>query len=264
MPGCGEAGAVAFRRVGTLTWYVDLVCWPSMEVKPLRMIIAFAKTERVRHIGHLDLMRAMQRALRRSGLPIRYSQGFNPHMALSFASPLPVGMSGEEELMDAALEMEVPEAEFADKLAPAMPDSLPLLRCRAVADAHPKLMAALQTASYTAVLPEDRPALAMEAVIPALLERASIQAIRRTKSGEKPCDIRPMIHDLRAETREGAVAFAFRLSLTERDTLKPTLLMETLASQAGVPWKAVQGDARFHRACLYGEKDRLPVPLFYL
>lgn len=82
----------------------------------MRMIVAFEKTERVRHIGHLDMQRAMQRALRRSGLPVRYSQGFNPHAVLSFASPLPVGVGGAEELMDVALESDVGEAAFAEAL----------------------------------------------------------------------------------------------------------------------------------------------------
>ena len=61
----------------------------------MKMIVVFEKTPRLRHIGHLDLMRAMQRALRRSDLPLKYSQGFNPHILLTFASPLSVGFSGE-------------------------------------------------------------------------------------------------------------------------------------------------------------------------
>ncbi|MCL1964074.1 MAG: TIGR03936 family radical SAM-associated protein [Firmicutes bacterium] len=230
----------------------------------MRMIVAFEKTERVRHIGHLDLLRAMQRALRRSGLPLRYSQGFNPHGMLSFASPLPVGVSGAEELMDAALEADVPEEKFRERLAPAMPYSLPMLRCRAVSDAHPKLMARLQTASYTAALPVSSGSEAMAASIPGLLERDVIWAVRRTKSGEKSCDIRPMLHALDAAVGEEAVVFACRVSLTERETLKPTLLLETLAGQAGIPWEEHAASVRLRRECLYGEKDRLPVALYDL
>ncbi len=51
----------------------------------MRAIAVFEKGERLRHIGHLDLMRAMQRALRRSGLPVAYSKGFSPHVIVSFA-----------------------------------------------------------------------------------------------------------------------------------------------------------------------------------
>ena len=66
----------------------------------MKLIVVFEKTPRLRHIGHLDLMRAMQRALRRSGLPLRYSQGFNPHILLTFAAPLSVGMPGKREIME--------------------------------------------------------------------------------------------------------------------------------------------------------------------
>lgn len=223
----------------------------------MRMIVAFEKTPRVRHIGHLDLMRAMQRALRRSGLPIRYSQGFNPHVVLSFASPLPVGVSGLQELMDVALSQSVEEDAFAAALAPAMPDSLPLISARAVDDRHPALMAALRTASYEAVLPLGGAADAMAKAIKPLLARAEIVALRKTKSGEKPCDIRPMLHELSAEKKEGGVHVRMRVSLTEKETLKPDLLLRTLAAQADTELPTYS----LTRLRLYGEKDRLPVSL---
>ena len=49
----------------------------------MRMMAVFEKGERLRHIGHLDIMRSTQRALRRSGLPVSYSKGFNPHILIS-------------------------------------------------------------------------------------------------------------------------------------------------------------------------------------
>lgn len=222
------------------------------------MIVSFEKTARVRHLGHLDLMRAMQRALRRSGLPIRYSQGFNPHVVLSFASPLPVGASGSEELMDVALEAEVAEADFATHLSAALPESLPMVSVRAVDDRQPKLMAQLQTAAYAMSFSRSEAAAAMAAAIEEMLEKAEIPAIRKTKSGEKPCDIRPMIHQLAAEPAEDSVVFQFRTSLTEQSTLKAALLLEKLADVAGV---TMPTGGRLHRVRLYGERDGSPVPL---
>lgn len=221
------------------------------------MIVAFEKTERVRHIGHLDLQRAIQRALRRSGLPIRYSQGYNPHAVLSFASPLPVGMSGAEELFDIALESPVDEEAFARALEKALPPSLPLLRVRAVDDRHPALMAGLRTAAYEARMPISSISRAMAAAIPSLLAEMSVEAIRRTKSGEKPCDIRPMLHELSAEPEGDAMRFSMRVSFTERETLKPDLLLSVLASHAGVELPT----CRTRRMRLYGGTDRLPVCL---
>ena len=80
--------------------------------------ITFEKKPRLRHIGHLDLMRAMQRALRRSGLPIAYSNGFNPHIVMSFASALSSGIPGDAELLDVSLKGEA-TAEEIDELEEA-------------------------------------------------------------------------------------------------------------------------------------------------
>ena len=66
----------------------------------MRMMVVFEKGEALRYIGHLDLMRTVQRALRRSELPVKYSNGFNPHIRLSFAAPLSVGVIGLRELME--------------------------------------------------------------------------------------------------------------------------------------------------------------------
>ena len=74
----------------------------------MRLMVAFEKGPEIRFIGHLDLMRTMQRALRRSGLPLSFSKGFNPHIRLSFAVPLSVGVVGENELMDVPLEECIP------------------------------------------------------------------------------------------------------------------------------------------------------------
>jgi len=223
----------------------------------MRMIAAFEKSAQVRFVGHLDLMRAIHRALRRSGLPIRYSQGFNPHVLLSLASPLSVGVSGTQELMDVPPEGLLSETYFLRTLGAAMPDSLPLLSARAVDDSHPKLMAMLKTASYEAAFAPSDAADAMEAAIPAFLARGEIPAIRRSKRGDTPCDIRPMLHGLSAVREGGRLRMDFRVSLTERETLKPDLLFSALAEQAGV----TTPEPLLCRTGLFGEKDGQPTRL---
>ena len=104
------------------------------------MMVVFEKGETLRYIGHLDLMRAMQRALRRSGLPIRYSNGFNPHIRLSFAAPLSVGVVGLRELMEVPLEGGVTEQAFQDGMNAVLPDCLRIRQCRALEDGFPALM----------------------------------------------------------------------------------------------------------------------------
>ncbi|MBE5787981.1 MAG: DUF2344 domain-containing protein, partial [Clostridiales bacterium] len=178
----------------------------------MKMIVVFEKAPRLRHIGHLDLMRAMQRALRRSGLPLRYSQGFNPHILLNFAAPLAVGMSGNREIMEVPLEHAVSPEEFLKKLSAALPPDLPCLSAHSVDDRHPAPMAQLTAAIYVAKL-ESVPDH-FEQVIASFLAQEEIPAIRKTKSGMKPCDIRPMIYGL---TIQGQ-SLHMTLALSEKAT----------------------------------------------
>ena len=186
----------------------------------MKMIVVFEKTPRLRMIGHLDLMRAMQRALRRSDLPLRYSQGFNPHILLSFAAPLSLGMAGKREVMEVPLERDVAPEEFMARLSAALPPDLPLVSCVPVDDRH--------AASYAAKL-ETVPAGLAEAVH-GFLAQAEIPAVRKTKTGLKPCDIRPMIYTL---SLSGDTLY-MTLALSEKATCKPDLLLDSLFTFAGV------------------------------
>ena len=218
----------------------------------MKMLVVFEKTERLRHVGHLDLMRAMQRALRRSGVPIAFSKGDNPHLLLNFAAPLSVGMSGKREVMEVPLSEEISEEDFKEKLRAALPPELPCLAVRAVDDRHPAPMSQLIAASYSISVKENADALLR--VIPAFLERETIMALRKTKSGEKLTDIRPMIYDLHALDQN---TIACTLALSEAATCKPELLLDALSQQAGLetrPWVICA------RTQLYG-KDLVPLEL---
>lgn len=194
----------------------------------MKMIAVFEKAPRLRHIGHLDLMRAMQRALRRSGLPLRYSQGFNPHILLTFAAPLSVGMPGKREIMEVPLDKEITAQEFMEKLSAALPPDLPLLSAHPVDDRHPAPMAQLAAAVYEAKLEQVPDGL--ENAVARFLEQPEIQVMRKTKSGIKPSDIRPMIFDLRLRGQTLYMA----LALSEKATCKPDLLLQSLFDFAGM------------------------------
>lgn len=216
----------------------------------MKMLVVFEKGERLRHIGHLDLMRAMQRALRRSGLPIAYSQGFNPHVLLTFAAPLSVGMPGRREIMEIPLSAEIGEASFLEQLKRALPPDLPCLSARAVDDRHPAPMALLRAARYEATLENGEDLLT---AVPSFLQQESIPAIRKTKSGDKPCDIRPMIYELKAA--DGKLYMT--LALCEQATCKPDLLLTSLSAFSG----REKPRAMIERACLLGEQGGQFVPL---
>ncbi|MDO5376865.1 MAG: TIGR03936 family radical SAM-associated protein [Clostridia bacterium] len=220
----------------------------------------FQKGDIIRHLGLLDLQRTMQRALRRSGLPIRYSNGFNPHIVMSFASALSSGIPGDAELLDISLSGEVTEEECLEAMNRVLPPALAASRVRIVEDAFPKVTAQLRQAEYRIRL-RGGDTMKIVAVIPAFLEESEIMALRKSKRAETMVNIRPMIHKLAVEqSGEGEAVLTVRVSFVEAATLKPELLLETLCAYAGAQRPACE----IRRTALLGEKDGRMIPLIDL
>lgn len=196
----------------------------------MRMLSVFEKSERIRHIGHLDIQRSVQRGLRRSNLPVKYSNGFNPHILITFASALSTGACGAREIMDVTMEETVSEAEFLEKMNGAMPPELHLKEARAVDDKHPALMSMLRAACYDLLIRDEDRADKIIAAIPAMMARDTIPAMRKTKTSLKECDIKPLIYALQGEGQH----LYTTLALTEMESCKPGMLMEALGREAGI------------------------------
>ena len=225
------------------------------------MILEFQKGDIVRHLGLLDLQRTMQRALRRSGLPIAYSKGFSPHIVMSFASALSSGIPGDAELLDVGLDGNVTQQQCLEAMNRVLPPSLAVTRVRLVDDRYPKLGAALQQAQYRITL-RGGGARAVAEAIDGFLAQEEIMALRKTKKSETMVNIRPMIHELTAMydgERDSAVLNA-RVSFVEAATLKPDLLMEALCAYAG----AQPERCEIRRTALLGLVNGAPVPLIDL
>ena len=212
----------------------------------MRAMIRFGKQPRLRFISHLDLQRFFQRALNRTGLPIAWTQGFNPHPILSFGSALALGWTSEYEILDVKLSAPMGRKRTEDAMRAALPVDLPVLEVRMVDDRHSAPMAMVRASDYEIALSGETAAATLAAA-EEFLRRESVMAVRKTKSGEREVDIRPMALLLE---REGDVLSA-RLMLTEKDTLKPDLLVRALAEIAGVEVP----EMRIHRRCLLGEDE---------
>lgn len=211
----------------------------------MKMLCTFSVRDRLKYIGHLDLMRAMQRALRRSGLPICFSQGFSPHILLSFAAPLSVGMEGLREVMDVPIQGEVNPELFVQALNSALP---PLIRChqaRLVEDSYPAPMSKLWAANFD-ILPLEY-ADRLMAAVPVLLSKTSVPAIRKSKKGPVKIDLRPLIYNvLLKENKIQAL-----LALNSSGTCKPDLFIKALCECAELETPAA---CRVIRKALYTEQ----------
>lgn len=158
-----------------------------------RLRLRFKKRGASKYISHLDLVATMTRAMRRAGLRLEYSQGFNPHPYLSVAIPLPVGCSSECELMDFAAEIDLLPEGLAVSLNKALPDGLE------ITDVYPpiqkfsniKWIEVCGSLIYDAGLPPD----AMRRITERFT-MGNIQISKKTKRGVSDIDIAPFIRDI--------------------------------------------------------------------
>src|SRR5690606_25145749 len=133
--------------------------------------------ESLRFLSHLDLMRTWQRALRRASLPLVYSQGFNPHPRMAFASALPVGATSLGEYVDIQFAINITDKEMA-ALQAELPAGLEILQWRVVPKKAPALMSIVKAAEWSVKVPDDQE---LPERVQKLLQSASLPIVRRTK-----------------------------------------------------------------------------------
>jgi len=223
----------------------------------MRALIRFGKQPRLRFISHLDLQRFFQRAVNRTGLPIAWSQGFNPHPVMSFGSALALGWTSEYEVIDIKLSAPMGRKRTEEAVRAALPEDLPVIEVRMVDDRHAAPMALVRMSDYTVKLEgENAPAILEQ--IPAFLKSEVVRAMKKTKAGEKEINARPLVISLEP-LDEGS--FRTRLMLTESQSIKPELLVGLLAELAGVEAPPVH----VHRTMLLGlDSEGNPAPLMAL
>ncbi len=183
--------------------------------------ILFSKTGRAKYISHLDLNRTMTRAVRRAGLPIWYTEGFNKHPYLTFAAPLSLGFEGERETMDLRLEQEMPMTELVARLDAVVPEGLQIL------DAAPAVKKAgeVDRAVYRLTLD-----CSAETVY-SLLAKESITAQKRTKKKEWiTVELKPVLDaaDSKVLVTDEGVQWELTLPINSELSVNPSLIVAAL------------------------------------
>ncbi|MBQ9603988.1 MAG: DUF2344 domain-containing protein, partial [Firmicutes bacterium] len=114
--------------------------------------IKFTKIDKMRYIGHLDLLKYFQRAVKRANVPIAYSTGFNPHQLMSFATPLPLGMGSTSEYVDIRLETPMECEDIKAALNAQMSLGMELTEVRRMSEGEDTGAALLRAADYVITL----------------------------------------------------------------------------------------------------------------
>lgn len=198
----------------------------------------YSKLGPARYISHLDLLRSFERAGRRAGLPLAFTQGFNPHPKISFAAPLGVGTAGEAEYADLELTVNLPAEEVRKKLTPVLPEGLRLIEVRAVPGGLPSLMAAVQCATYRAVVKPGRPLEQpeLDGMIASFLARPEIWAERKLKAGgTKRRNIRPGILALSGRSENDIMILEAELKTGSDGNVRWEEVLEAFQQTSNLP-----------------------------
>jgi radical SAM-linked protein len=190
-----------------------------------RLRVTFSKGENLRYISHLDLSRTWERTLRRAGIPIAYTKGFHPHPKMVFAAALPVGCTGEAEVMDVILSQPMPPRRVLRGLSHSLPDGLVAIDATPVYDRAPALPTLLYRADYECVI-ETRQSV--EDAVPGCQALLARDAIPRTFRG-KSYDLRPLIDDLEVfNVNDRHLLVRMQLAAGRRGTGRPDEVLDEL------------------------------------
>lgn len=217
----------------------------------MKIRIKFAKQGNMRFIGHLDIMRYFQKAMRRADVDIKYSEGFSPHQIMSFASPLGVGLTSNGEYMDIEVNSTKSSETMVKRLNEAMAEGMTVLSYRRLDDRAGNAMSIVAEADYTLTIAEGCCPQDLKARCFDLMNREAVVISKKTKKGMQDVDIRPMIKSLDCE--ENIVRM--RLSSGSAANLKPELVMEALSIQLSHNFFQIQ------REEVYAEVNGRMLPL---
>ena len=147
----------------------------------------FSRRGAISYIGHLDLMKVIERAVRRAELPILYTQGYNPRPMMVFALPLGVGINTTGDYVDVAMSVEVPAEEFLARVRPELPDGLEFISAVNIDEPKNSIMSVVTCATYTLEAPGITRALLK------LFEMDEVNIEKKSKKKIVETDIRPLL-----------------------------------------------------------------------
>ncbi len=198
-----------------------------------KMRFEFQKVGELRFLSHLELMRALMRALRRAGVPLAFTQGFNPQPRLSSAQALAVGIQGLRELGEVELVRRMEPEEMLARWNRHLPSELKILRAWEAPLNGPSLSAGVRGAVYEVQLAPngwDRGVLnvlgATEACA-AFLAQESIPVEASKKGKTVSLDARPLLQEFSAAGRAGSPAWQMRVRVGPTGSVKPTAVMRS-------------------------------------
>lgn len=191
------------------------------------MRVLFEKTGLARYISHLDLNRCMQRAISRAGIPVWYTQGFNPHPYITFALPLSLGCESECEIMDIRLEDDAPInfPQYLSQLSRQLPDGItvkeaftPTAKASDLSFARYRLEFEYENESETSLSEHYQ----------ALMEQPSVMVTKETKRSKKEIDVLPYLKEAQFTVKDNSFTLEITLPAGSSESISPGCIADAM------------------------------------
>ncbi len=219
--------------------------------------IKFSKVGKIRFIGHLDLLKVFQRAIKRGKIPISYSKGFNPHQLMGFAIPLPLGMASVGEYLDVETSEEIPPEEIMSALNNVMPEGIQILDVRKFTKSDRSCAAVLEAALYEILL--DDKIIDFSEIIKNMFLQNSFEIEKISKRKTKIEDIKPDIFSLEEISNDKFTFFRTIISAGSQRNLKPELLVKYIYKYMGREYEPLK--VKYKRIELFKNNNGEFLPL---
>ncbi|MEA3314012.1 MAG: TIGR03936 family radical SAM-associated protein [Caldisericota bacterium] len=203
----------------------------------MRIRVNFEWPEDICYLGHVDFTRTVARGLRRTSLPLKFTEGFNSRVKVEMGFPLSVGMLGEDEFFDFYLSEDVAIDKIKALLDTALDGIINIKQINEIPDNLPSItsLPAILTHFIYAELKEMFSEEALEKKLSAILEMPNIVVLRQKKGVNVKKDVRPFIKDIKLlEINNASVVFLFSSHFTSRGSIKIDEI-EDILNKNGIP-----------------------------
>ena len=198
----------------------------------MKIRIKFAKYGAMKFIGHLDMMRFFQKAIRRADIDIKYSEGFSPHQIMSFAAPLGVGIESRGEYMDIEVLSMTSTEDMKSALNQVMVEGVEVLSVTILPEHVKNAMASVAAASYRLQMKEGSfPIDGLEDKIQDFYSQDTIPYKKETKKNVVELDLKQGIYEIGAQP-DGSIYMLVNASSS--GNIKPTMIFEKFCMFVGV------------------------------
>lgn len=200
----------------------------------MKIRVKFSKHGILKYIGHLDLMRYFQKAFRRTDIVVEYSKGFSPHMIMSFAQALGVGVESDGEYFDLEIKDGQDVSLMTDKLNAVMAEGIVITKIVVLPEHAKNAMASVYSADYDIIFEDKNPF--SQNTLKKFKNSEDLTYTKTTKTGEHPFNLKEFIYQFSYDDKK----LSFECNASSASNIKPKFVIETLCKMDSLEYESVK------------------------